>query len=305
MGFAPEEYGEPVLKKFGINNAALLGQGAHSRVFSVDSNHVIRIFSPGTDWNSVIAVANFYNSLDISKASFGVPKIHDIGSSEGFFFSVETRLANNLEQSIMYVSGLAKETLLKNYIKSAGDIRNLKTEFEGFYGDLISADPIRTNSWSEYLILRVEASLELSRQHLRNDIEGFDELYSSWQSKVIELPNPYPDVVHGDYYPGNVIVNESNKVTEIIDFSMYTILGDWRIDPVSAIIQAELGGVSNIEAKNIEDLTQATFGIDETTINLYTIFYALMLSWRVHEDHERLYKNFCVKQIQSMRDFLS
>lgn len=304
MGFAPIEYGGAVLKKFGVDTSALLGQGAHSRVFAIDSNHVIRVFAPGADWEHVVSVANFYNTLDISQVNFSVPVVHDVGSIDGLFFSIENRLGNNLEQSLKYFSDSQIDRALGQYVKFSGEIKDLKTFNADLFGELLHPDPIRVSSWSEFLILRVERSLEISGESLKRDVDSFDEIYSAWQKRVIQFQEPQKDIVHGDYYPGNVIVSDDANVTELIDFSMYTVIGDWRLDPISAVIQAELGGLEKGLVAEIKKKVQNQFQIEQEVFDFYTVYYSLMLSWRVFEDPERLYKGFCVNNIRALTPYL-
>lgn len=50
------------------------------------------------------------------------------------------------------------------------------------------------------------------------------------------LPEPdRPSLVHLDLYPGNVLV-EGQEVTAVIDFGGLPIMGDARLDPLSAVI---------------------------------------------------------------------
>ena len=51
-------------------------------------------------------------------------------------------------------------------------------------------------------------------------------------------------LVHGDAYPGNVLVDEDGEVATILDFGRYSLVGDPRLDVAIAIELTEMAGDS-------------------------------------------------------------
>ena len=57
---------------------------------------------------------------------------------------------------------------------------------------------------------------------------------ASASSRWASLPERV--LVHGDFYPQNVMVDDGGRVTGVIDFGGNTLLGDQRMDVASAVI---------------------------------------------------------------------
>jgi len=297
MGYSPPNYGKAVLKKFGLTEEQLLGQGSGSRVFEVDATNILRIYRPETSIEYVDSLMKFYQTSDSSKTSFDLPKIFDFGTHDGHLFSVENKLDNNLEQAISFLKGEQRITALEEFTQASGAIKDIEVIDKTFYGEIIGAEPLQKNSWPEYLLCRVEKSLQTSYKHFLEDVPNFKNILNSWQEQVSELPDPERYLVHGDYFPGNVIIDVNGRLNTIIDFSNRSLIGDWRIDPIIAFSQAELGGLSKQEAEMIKSQADDLYKLSPEIIDLYHTYYCLLLSERMHEDPVRLYKNWCVKYL--------
>jgi aminoglycoside phosphotransferase (APT) family kinase protein len=58
---------------------------------------------------------------------------------------------------------------------------------------------------------------------------------------LVTLPtHPPKALVHGDYFPGNVLVGPDLKVTAVLDFGLYTVVGDPVLDLAVAYQTLEL-----------------------------------------------------------------
>ena len=55
--------------------------------------------------------------------------------------------------------------------------------------------------------------------------------------------------MHGDYFPGNVLLDDSLAVSGLVDFSIWTVIGDPAIDLAGAAIFLEM-----IEEASAEDI---------------------------------------------------
>ena len=69
-------------------------------------------------------------------------------------------------------------------------------------------------------------------------LEVLIEEWMDWDRKSL---------VHGDAYPGNVLVDEDGEVATILDFGRYSLVGDPRLDVAIAIELTEMAGDSTPE----------------------------------------------------------
>ena len=47
-------------------------------------------------------------------------------------------------------------------------------------------------------------------------------------------------LAHGDYFPGNVLIDESLTLSGLVDFSVYTLAGDAHYDAITAALFLEM-----------------------------------------------------------------
>ena len=89
-----------------------------------------------------------------------------------------------------------------------------------------------------------------------------------------------PKLTHGDYFPGNVMVNESGEVTAVIDFSSMTVAGDPKLDLACALFFIELDagyqpGDSPLLVRLLDERRDAP---PAEVIALYRTFYSFYFS---------------------------
>ena len=53
-------------------------------------------------------------------------------------------------------------------------------------------------------------------------------------------PHPPKALVHGDYFPGNLLMSERLEVSAVIDFSVFTLVGDPLLDAACAVVFLEM-----------------------------------------------------------------
>src|SRR5207237_222382 len=52
--------------------------------------------------------------------------------------------------------------------------------------------------------------------------------------------HPPKALVHGDYFPGNVLIDDRMAVSAVVDFSTFTLVGDPLLDAVCAFVFLEM-----------------------------------------------------------------
>ena len=76
-------------------------------------------------------------------------------------------------------------------------------------------------------IFRKQKELE---SYLKRDVVNYDaKVKQLVEILSLGYEGEY-SLIHGDFYPGNVMINESGKVTGLIDFGLMTMYGDNLFD---------------------------------------------------------------------------
>lgn len=292
-------YGSEVLRRFHLSERAVLGAGGESRVYALDEERVLRVWGAGTTEAKVKDLQRFYRSLDTSGVDFAVPDILESGQEGEFLFSIETRLpGRSLTASIGELDSKARMHALRALVRVAGEVRKLRSGFEG-YGELLAEESLRRKGWSEFLIDRAHVTLKDSYESFAQEVARLDQVVAEWEGDVRStVGSPEPELVHGDFFPGNVLVNDAGELTAVIDFSPMTVSGDWRMDVTGAQIFLALGDVDEREDQEIVDREVASlYGVSPEVIDVYRRYYALYFS-AARQDDSPLYE-WCVRQLSS------
>lgn len=290
-------YGRAILRRFGLSDQELLGSGGESRVYALDDDRVLRVFGPGATEAKIDGLLRFYETLDVTDVDFLVPDVLESGREDDLIYSIETRLpGRDLSTVFNELDHEARVRALKDLARVAGEVRKLRSSFAS-YGEILADNPVERDSWSEFLLDRARMSLRRSQASLVRDVPDLDPVVAEWEADVRTLVGaPQPELVHGDFFPGNVMVDNSGKLTAVIDFSPMTVSGDWRLDITGAEVFLELGGVGRREDRQIvERELNDRYGVPADVTDVYRRYYALYFS-AVGSEDPPVY-DWCVRQL--------
>lgn len=290
-------YGRAILRRFGLSDQELLGSGGESRVYALDDDRVLRVFGPGATEAKIDGLLRFYETLDVTDVDFLVPDVLESGREDDLIYSIETRLpGRDLSTVFNELDHEARVRALKDLARVAGEVRKLRSSFAS-YGEILADNPVERDSWSEFLLDRARMSLRRSQASLARDVPDLDPVVAEWEADVRTLVGaPQPELVHGDFFPGNVMVDNSGKLTAVIDFSPMTVSGDWRLDITGAEVFLELGGVGRREDRQIvERELNDRYGVPADVTDVYRRYYALYFS-AVGSEDPPVY-DWCVRQL--------
>jgi aminoglycoside phosphotransferase (APT) family kinase protein len=229
-----------ILNRFGLFDSDLLGKGSESRVYSLDKEHVLRIYNSNMAWEYVEARRIFYESLAKEELPFAVPEILTVGAWVGHIYTVEKRMpGRDFEQVLVTLRGAERAKALTSYLEVAAALGAVRFPDKP-YGELIRPDRLQKQSWQAYLAARMEETLASSRIDLEQDVPHLDTVLK-WIDKQLSLlgAEPPKSLVHGDYFPANVFVDDEFQISGVGDFSYATVAGDPRMDLAGAILFME------------------------------------------------------------------
>jgi aminoglycoside phosphotransferase (APT) family kinase protein len=229
-----------ILNRFELFKTDLLGAGSESSVYAMDAGHVLRIYRDHVPWEYVNARQAFYAEVAQQGLPFAVPEVYSVGAWVGHVYATERRIAGqDFGQVLRTLSGEARTKALSNYLDAAAAIGAVCFPDKP-YGELILDPPLQSDSWQAYLAARMEGMLARSRTDLMEDVPDFEAVLASIYAR---LPLVCEDVekrlVHGDYCPNNVMIDDALQITGVVDFSYATVVGDPRLDIAGAMLFVE------------------------------------------------------------------
>ena len=228
-----------------------------------------------------------------------MPRVLVHGEIDGTAYSIDRLiLGRSLIDMLPELSGDRRRAALDSYLDGAEAIGTLRVKGP-LYGEILADPPMQRSTWTEFLLDRADAALAKSTGRLAADVAGFDDLVAEIRQRIAALP-PQVDrrLVHGDYFPGNVMIGEDLVVSGVLDFGTLTVMGDTAMDVVSAIIFIEV-----VPAGEAEDTAYLTARAVRTRgagfidlLRAYRAYYALRLAPYAEADDPRLYA-WCVRTL--------
>ncbi len=170
-----------------------------------------------------------------------------------------------------------------------------------WFGEVLHAPPIRTSQWSEYLIERATTNLEMARSKIAADVPAPEAVLERFVEAVESVGDVVPELVHGDYFPGNVMIDDDLRVSGVIDWSFLTQAGDRRMDAAAAVIFLEIERPWSTEedARFVERYLTSCVPELARVLQLYRLFYAIdLIAYPIGPAHER----YCMDVLRSMQE---
>ena len=221
---------EAALAHLGIASTARLTNEQDATVFAIDESSIARIYPQNTEAAQISRRALLLEEIrSVAPATpYAVPRIKEELHIEGFNIIVEARLPGTPLAAVLGTEVDDRRRLLRAYLDAARQLGEL-TPARPWYGDLVREDAIHTQSFPEYALAR-------SHENLRKGGEAFAGV------PVLEIGDAMPDaprsLVHMQFDPDHVLV-EAGRVAAVTGFGSATIIGDRRLEPVSAAIYLE------------------------------------------------------------------
>ncbi|MEK5207596.1 aminoglycoside phosphotransferase family protein [Psychrobacillus sp. FSL H8-0510] len=223
-----------ILDKFGISKSNFLGSGMESEVYAYDDNKVVKLYNDMSDSNKQRILKGFYSKIDSSSLSYELPFIYDTFEENGILVTIEKRIeGNNLQSMFSKMNYIEQNNMMETYLNANIELKSVKIKpnLEGyilFNDQQISS--LNINSWFDLLkeeIFRKQKELE---SYLKRDVVNYDaKVKQLVEILSLGYEGEY-SLIHGDFFPGNVMINVSGKVTGLIDFGLMTMYGDNLFD---------------------------------------------------------------------------
>jgi aminoglycoside phosphotransferase (APT) family kinase protein len=285
-----------LLNAFGVTSDRSLGSGQESDVFAIDDRRVLRLYRGPADQRHLARLANFYARLDRRDAPFIVPEMIEFGERDGIAYAVEVRVSGiDLSKALARMEGEERFQAIRNYVDAATAIRSLKHP-QAQFGEIIAASPVRRETWAEFVVTRAVQCLDEHRHLLSGVLERPERGISAVEAGLASRATARPNLVHGDYFPENVMVADDGRVCGVIDFGALTLIGDADLDLACAILN--LTGMAGVtpEDRRVAMKRAEALGLTRETLDLYGLYYAFRFLGALREN-DGLFR-WCVRTIR-------
>ncbi len=249
---------EGILRREGLDDPIFLGAGEDAWAFALSDTEAIRVF-PHASKSFVSELVHLYDRLQGHSFSFQCPRIHDVRVHEEIVYTIEARLPGRpMEEYCREVDGEARRRVLRNYLEALRELGEVEIGDRDFGGLSISAVWPTAAAWKEFLRSALETSWRQVGSQLSEEVPDLRRIVSRLEVLIEEWMDwDRKSLVHGDAYPGNVLVDDDGEVATILDFGRYSLVGDPRLDVAIAIELTEMvGGFTPEDTGYLRGLTE-------------------------------------------------
>lgn len=227
-----------LLNRYGITAAQPFNSGMEAEVYALSSDKVLKLYRASTPLADLQTLQQFYSTLDRAALPYALPEILQIEPQGHDTVVIEKRLHGRP------LSGLVAERppnqledLLKQYLTAVHELAQVgmppaADRYKLFDREGIS---VRTDGdWHHFLQRYLSTKLRESNPYFARDVDDYRAKVQRLQSI---LAVPYAGVhtlIHGDFFPGNLLVDAQGIPTALLDFGLFTMYGDPLFDMATA-----------------------------------------------------------------------
>lgn len=221
-----------------METSALIAAGGESFVYALDEARVLRVLRRPQDPAALRRKQAFLAALD-GRLPYATPVIEAVDPGGGW--TVERRIPGlSLLSRLRRLEGDGRATALTRYAEAVAAIAAV-TYPDRPYGEILAVPAVTAPTWHAYL----EAGLDGFIAANGATIAALHGDVGALRARALDLlggvaERPAKALVHGDYFPGNVMMDEALAVTGLVDFSSWTTVGDPVYDAVGAVLFLEM-----------------------------------------------------------------
>lgn len=227
---------------------------------------------------------NLFREIEDAGLPWPLPKLLDHGTVDGVDYVVETRLpGRSLDVVLQGLTDERRQRALETYAEGALRVRQARVK-RPWFGELYHDPPVSRSRWPDYLVERARLQIAKAGDAFAAEVPSLDRVVERFEADVRAVDGVEPGLVHGDYFPGNVLVGEDLAVTGVIDFGWSTIVGDPRLDAVcaSAFLEVDRPWCTPHDAAFVRAHLIEREPSLEGVFELYRMFCALHFSFVIH-----------------------
>jgi len=173
----------------------------------------------------------FYDNLDASSVSFSLPQIYRIQQYENLIGVIERRIDGHPMSELL--PSYDSEEVRTRYVTSSADlalVRILKPLDRYMLFDIDHVSSMSIGDWNLFLRFLLQRKLQNVKAHLESDVLHFRSRVDKLLNCLLTSYTGPIGIIHGDLYPGNILVNDEKRVSGVIDFGTFSMVGDPLFD---------------------------------------------------------------------------
>lgn len=224
-----------LLQKYQLTPDDYLGRGMEAQVYRYGPDEVLKIYRQPCDMAYMQRLEHFYRAIDRRGLPFALPEILEVSADLGYVVVRERRLhGTNLQTLLPTLTPAQLATVMHRYCDTAMAVAHIVRVDESSCGLLLRNPTWQhgINDWHTWWWARVQAVLAHSGvlPFLQRDVPHLAPLLAYLQAYLAQPYQGTYALVHGDLYPGNLLVDDQLQIQTVLDFGQQSMWGDPHYD---------------------------------------------------------------------------
>ncbi len=223
-----------ILQKYQVSADAWLAKGMEADVYAYGTDAVLKLYAGTTSLTALTTLQHFYDSLERHLVPYALPCIYTVADEGRFLVTIEQRLYGTRMSDVL--ASLTPEQLdqtMQRYLAAARALSVVPAPASIDRYKLFDPERIshRTSGdWHQFLDRYLTRKVDQVMPYVARDVV---RLGPKVQQLCAILAQPYVGdyrLIHGDFFPGNLLINDDDQITAVLDFGVLTMYGDYLFD---------------------------------------------------------------------------
>jgi phosphotransferase family enzyme len=223
-----------ILQKYHISPGALLNSGMEAEVYAYGPDAVLKLYAGTVSLAELLALQGFYCSLDRQLVPYAFPNILTVAEEGCFLVTIEQRLEGvRMSDVLPALTTDQLDATMERYLTAALAVSQIQVPPALDRHKLFDPDRISyrgNGDWHQFLVRYLYRKLPQVTRYLSRDVPQFA---AKVRRLFRVLDPPYCGdyrLIHGDFFPGNLLVDDDHQVVALLDFGLLTMVGDYLFD---------------------------------------------------------------------------
>jgi Ser/Thr protein kinase RdoA (MazF antagonist) len=284
-----------LLQKYQIAPEAWLSSGMEAEVYTYGPDAVLKLYAGTANRADLLTLQAFYNALDRQHVPYVLPRIHSVAEEAGFLITVEQRLAGTrLSALLPTLTTRQLDTVMQRYLSAALTVSSIAVRPAWDRYKLFDPDHLSersTGDWYQFLARFLAHKLAQVSPYLSRDVPQFAAKVKRLQA-LLDLPYQGEErLIHGDFCPSNLLVDDQHEITALLDFGLLTMVGDRLFDLATGWVFFDMYDALKAQVREryramlLDQLGEQVRGTLERYVLIYSILSANTYSPQCRDGH--------------------